>query len=509
MSLARTLGISLAGLRGEVIDIEVDVSNGLPTYSLLGLPDATLNESRDRIRAAILNSNCNWPNKKITVSLSPAWLPKSGSSFDLAISLAILAASGQLDPIKLERTFFLGELSLEGLLRPIRGALPILIAARELGIRRVIVPMENFQEARLLGELEIVPLSNFASVLRFLEIGEREVQPSLFELKSELSTSAAQVDMSEVSGHELTKFALQISAAGGHHLLMIGAPGCGKTMLAERLPTILPPLDERESIEVAGIHSIAGTLNDRRILNPLPPFIAPHHSTTIPAMVGGGSGSIRPGACSLAHNGVLFIDEAPECGSGVLDSLRQPLESGKITITRSITTTTYPARFILLLAANPCPCGKFAGRGRGCECTSIQVRRYLAKLSGPLLDRIDLRVNVLAPTRLELTDDHPASSATLREQVILAREIAAARFKDFNFKLNSEIPPSLLRGRFRPKRAALAKLHTMIDNETLSARGFHRTIRTSWSIADLKSIDIPGIEEVDLALTLRSGSPGE
>lgn len=509
MSLARTLGISLAGLHGEAIDIEVDVSNGLPTCSLLGLPDATLNESLDRIRAAILNSNRSWPNRKITVSLSPAWLPKRGSSFDLAISLAILAASGQLDPIKIEGAFFLGELSLEGLLRPIRGVLPTLIAARELGVRRVIVPRENFQEARLIKDLEVIALSNFTSVLRFLETGEQQVQPQVIDFSSETNPPFTNVDMSEVSGHNLTKFALQIAAAGGHNLLMIGAPGCGKTMLAERLPTILPPLDESESIEVAGIHSIAGTLDDRAILNPIPPFIAPHHSTTIPAMVGGGSGSIRPGACSLAHNGVLFIDEAPECDSGVLDALRQPLESGKITITRSAITTTYPARFMLLLAANPCPCGKFAGRGRGCECTSLQVRRYLAKLSGPLLDRIDLRVNVLAPTRVELTDDLPLPSSTLREQVTHARQIAVSRFKELGFKLNSEIPPTLLRGRFRPKREALAKLHSMIDNETLSARGFHRTIRTSWSIADLKGVDLPGIEEVEFALSLRAGSPGE
>lgn len=509
MSLARTLGIGLTGLRGEAIDIEVDVSNGLPTYSLLGLPDATLNESRDRIRAAILNSDRAWPNKKVTVSLSPAWLPKSGSSFDLAISLAILAASDQLDPAKLEKAFFLGELSLEGLLRPIRGALPILIAARELGVRQVVVPVDNLNEARLLRDLEVIALPNLKSVLKFLESGEKTAQPPLITDGPETGAQIDNPDMSEVSGHKSTKFALQIAAAGGHHLLMIGAPGCGKTMLAERFPTILPLLDEQESIEVAGIHSIAGTLNNRKILNPLPPFIAPHHSTTIPAMVGGGSGVIRPGACSLAHHGVLFIDEAPECASGVLDSLRQPLESGKITITRSATTTTFPARFMLLLAANPCPCGKYAGRGRGCECTSIQVRRYLAKLSGPLLDRIDLRISVMAPTRVELTEEIPDSSAELREKVTQAREVAASRFNGTNFKLNSEIPPTLLRGRFRPRKDALSKLHKMIDEETLSARGFHRTIRTSWSIADLRGVDIPGIEEVELALSLRSGGAGE
>lgn len=509
MSLARTLGISLVGLNGEAIDIEVDISNGLPAYSLLGLPDATLNESRDRIRAAILNSGRAWPNKKVTVSLSPAWLPKSGSAFDLPIALTLLAASGQLDPGKLDRAFFLGELSLEGSLRPIRGVLPTLIAARRLGIKRVIVPYENLQEARLLKDLEVLTFQNLASVLRYLETGERVESPLLQDsrempLKSDLSP-----DMSEVSGHKESKFALEIAAVGGHHLLMIGAPGSGKTMLAERLPSIMPPLDEDESIEVAGIHSIAGTLKDRSALSSLPPFIAPHHATTIPAMVGGGSLAIRPGACSLAHRGVLFIDEATECATGILDSLRQPLESGKITITRAAAATTYPASFILLLAANPCPCGKYAGRGRGCECSSIQIRRYLGKLSGPLLDRIDLRLNVIAPTRVELAQDAPETSWVMRERVVKARAIARERFAGLDFKLNSQIPATLLREKFRPRKEALSLLYSMIDNEQLSARGFHRTIRTAWSISDLRGLDMPGKDEVELALTLRSGSPGD
>lgn len=290
---------------------------------------------------------------------------------------------------------------------------------------------------------------------------------------------------------------------------MIGSPGSGKTMLAERFTTILPPLGESESIEVAGIHSIAGTLNDRDLLSAAPPFLAPHHATTIPALIGGGSTTIRPGACSLAHRGVLFIDEAPECASGILDALRQPLESGKVTITRSAVTATFPARFILLLAANPCPCGKFAGRGRACECSSLQIRRYLAKLSGPLLDRIDLRLKVEAPTRAELSSDSSLTSAVMRERVTKARLISEARFASEPFKINSQIPPNLLRDRFRPRKDALALLHTLLDSESITARGFHRAIRVAWSIADLSGVPTPGKEEVERALELRVGIQGE
>jgi magnesium chelatase family protein len=505
MSLARVLAINLIGLRGEAIDIEVDVSNGLPSYSLLGLPDATLNESRERIRAAILNSAKNWPNRKVTVSLAPAWLPKSGSAFDLPIALAILAASTQIELRKLEGIFFLGELALDGSLKPIRGVLPTLMAARSLGMNRVVVPRENYQEAGLLKDLEVMAFSNLAEVIHYLESGIRIENPPLIEVID----SGTSLDMSDVSGHVESKFALEIAAAGGHNLLMIGAPGSGKTMLAERFPTILPPLDESEAIEVAGVHSIAGTLNQRNILSALPPFLAPHHATTIPALIGGGSGSIRPGACSLAHRGVLFIDEAPECANGILDALRQPLESGKITITRSAQTATFPARFILLLAANPCPCGKFAGRGRACECSSLQIRRYLSKISGPLLDRVDLRIKIESPTRSELTQGATNTSLKMRERVIQARLKAETRFAEHDFKLNSEISPNLLREKFRPHKDGLALLHTLLDSESITARGFHRTMRVAWSIADLGGIEIPGKEEIERALELRVGIKGE
>lgn len=505
MTLARTASINLIGLSGEPIEIEVDVSNGLPAYSLLGLPDATLNESRDRIRAAILNSGKNWPNRKVTVSLSPAWLPKSGSAFDLPIALAILTASEQLKHSELEKAFYLGELSLEGNLRPVRGVLPTLIAARESGVKNVVVPRENFQEASLLSELNVFPFSKLNEVIRFLESGIKTENPTLIDVTKVVSN----VDMSEVAGHFENKSALEVAASGGHNLLMIGAPGSGKTMLAERFPTILPPLDETEAIEVSGIHSIAGTLHDRNVLSTEPPFVAPHHSTTIPALVGGGSKYIKPGACSLAHRGVLFIDEAPECGAGILDALRQPMESGSITITRSALTTSFPARFILVLAANPCPCGRFAGRGRGCQCSSLQVRRYLGKMSGPLLDRVDIRLAVESPTRAELSNVENEDSATIRSRVIRSRKVAAKRFAPYSFKLNSQIPPNLLREHFRPTKEGMTILNSLLDQEVISARGFHRTIRLSWSIADLKGVTVPGKDEVEQALTLRSGMPGE
>jgi magnesium chelatase family protein len=504
LTLARTQAIALAGLDGSLIDIEVDVSNGLPTYSLLGLPDATLNEARDRIRAAILNSGYRWPNQKVTVSLSPAWLPKSGSAFDLPIAIAILVASGQLERIRINDFLFVGELSLEGSLRSIRGLLPILISAKRIGISKVIVPNASINEAGVVGELEITALPNFKSVVKYLSGDLVYESPNLLEL--EFSESSK--DLSEVAGHSEAKFALEVLAAGRHNLLMIGPPGTGKTMLAERIPSILPPLSKDEAIDVAGIHSIAGALKQDQI-SCAPPFIAPHHATTIPALVGGGGVVIKPGSCSLAHNGVLFIDEAPECGSGILDALRQPMEAGYVTISRANNNAKFPAKFILVLAANPCPCGKFSGRGRGCQCSSLQVRRYLGKLSGPLLDRVDIRIKVEAPSRADLSGGSGESSRSIRERVIAARDIASNRFAEYDFQTKSQIPPILLRGKFRATRDAMALLNDLLDRDFISARSFHRLLRVAWSVADLSKVEIPGRLEVERAITLRSGLDNE
>ena len=498
MSLATTKAIALSGINGELVTVEVDIADGLPGYTLLGLPDAALSESRDRVRAAIVNSGLHWPNKKMTIALLPAWLPKSGSGFDLPIAMGICAAQAIVKGI--EEYLFVGELSLDGKLRQTRGVLPSLICAYRNGIRRAVIPTANAAEAKLMPEMEIFTFEKLSDVIYWLQTGENATEVAL-DLDIEIPENT--LDFSDVAGQVAARRAAEISAAGGHNFLMIGPPGVGKTMIAERLPSIMPPLTKDETLEVSAIHSI--TNSDRIPLSTTAPFISPHHSTTRIAMVGGGAHQIKPGVCSLAHRGVLFIDEAPECGSGVLDALRQPLESGSITISRANGNLTFPAQFILVLAANPCPCGKFSGKGYGCSCTSLQVRRYLNKLSGPLLDRIDIRVSVENVSRVELSQSDNESSESIRNRVISARAKAVHRFKHESWKLNSEIPPRALRQQFQPERAAMNFLHDELDKERITARGLHKIIRTSWTIADLKGVDRPTLVEVEESYRLREG----
>jgi len=494
--------MGLVGLSGNTVIVEVDISDGLPHYNLLGLPDAALNESRDRVRAALTNSGEIWPNRKVTVSLSPAWLPKSGSSFDLAIALAILVAYGVLSQDSIDSTLILGELGLDGSIRGVNGVLPALIAGHRDGIKRAIVPNANIGESALLQAMHIIAFTTLRELLIFLRtgVGDSHTVETLNEVPHPL------LDFEDVAGQRQARFGAEVAAAGGHHLLLIGPPGAGKTMIASRIPTILPPLTSEQSLEVTALHSVAGTLSERSPMSKMAPIVAPHHSATRVAMVGGGTHVIRPGACSLAHHGVLFIDEAPECASGVLDSLRQPLESGTITIARSIGNVTYPSQFLLVLAANPCPCGKFAGRGLGCSCSSLQVRRYLGKLSGPLMDRIDMRVTVDPVGRADISSlTLGESSAEIAERVQAARNIARARFAGLGFDLNSAIPSRALRTDFKPDRAAMNFLHDELDRERLTARGLHKVIRLGWTLADLAGRNQPTLKDVTDAYQLREG----
>ena len=501
MAVCRTHTVALVGLSGHPIEVEVDISDGLPSYILLGLPDAALSESRERVRSAMVNSGAPWPNRKVTVSLSPAWLPKSGSSYDLPIAVALLGAQALIDVTHHDQTIFLGELGLDGQIRGVRGTLPAILAARNQGVRAAVISAENYAEAQSVQGIEIIPVNSLSALIEFLKSGEF----TLPQLAQEPGVQNRNLDLSDVAGQLVARNALEISAIGGHHLLFIGPPGTGKTMLAERIPTILPELSHEQSLEVAAIASIAGSGKGSGTITLTPPFISPHHSTTATAMVGGGSHAIRPGAVSLANYGVLFIDEAPECGNGVLDSLRQPLESGSVTISRSVATVTFPAKFILVLAANPCPCGKFSGRGRSCTCSSVQIRRYLQKISGPLLDRIDIKVFVDAPTRVEMAaQDLGESSEVVRARVINARAVALERFGNESWNLNSEIPANFLRKKFAAEKSGMNYLHQELDQERLSARGFHKVIRLSWSIADKLGHSIPTLSDVQSALLMRS-----
>ncbi|MBH5338834.1 ATP-binding protein, partial [Streptomyces pactum] len=525
MAFARTCSVALVGVEGVVVEVQADLEPGVAAFTLVGLPDKSLVESRDRVRAAVVNSGAEWPQRKLTVGLSPASVPKGGSGFDLAVACAVLGAAELIDPRELAHLMMIGELGLDGRVRPVRGVLPAVLAAAEAGYRQVVVPEQTAAEAALVPGVSVLGVRSLRQLIAVLTDGpvpeEEPVEDGAPDAMlagllvpgagtGTLAGSgppARKPDMAEVAGQRAARMALEVAAAGAHHLLFMGPPGAGKTMLAERLPGLLPPLTPKEALEVTAVHSVAGVLPPGKPLIDTPPYCAPHHSATMAALVGGGNGQPRPGAVSLAHRGVLFLDEAPEFSVRALDALRQPLESGQVLIARAAGMMRMPARFLLLLAANPCPCGRHNRLGGGCECTPTAIRRYQSRLSGPLLDRIDLRVHVSPVSRAELIAPRGAaeSSETIAARVREARERARGRLAGTPWTVNSEVPGHELRTRWYPEPGALREAEKDMECGLLTARGLDRVLRVAWTIADLAGHDRPTADDVAQALHLRTG----
>ncbi|HUV49301.1 MAG TPA: YifB family Mg chelatase-like AAA ATPase [Actinomycetes bacterium] len=503
MSTASAYTVTLTGVQGTVVRVEVDASPGVPGLTLVGLPDPAVREARDRVRAAITNSGGEWKACKVTASLSPASVRKRGSGMDLALACACLAAFDAVPTAATERWVLIAELGLDGAVRPVHGVLPMVLAAVDAGRRRLVVAESSGGEAALVPGAEVAIAATLGEVVGVLR-GDRD--PRWADAITPDITPPDGPDLRDVHGQATPRLAVEVAAAGGHHLLLHGSPGAGKSLLAERLPTLLPPLTDRQVLEVTAVHSVAGALRPERPMVVRPPFQAPHHTASAAALVGGGVGVARPGAVSLAHRGVLFLDEAPEFNRVVLDTLRQPMERGQIELARGDATVTYPARFQLVLAANPCPCGRGGGRALDCVCTPDQKRRYAAKLSGPLLDRVDLQVPVLPITKAELVEALGGeSSAAVRERVLLARERARHRFADHPWSTNAEVPSDVLRSTHRLQKAGRDLVFDEVGRGRLTARGVDRVFRVAWTLADLGGVDQPGAAEVSAAVVLRGG----
>jgi len=484
---AKIYSIAIIGLDGHLVEVEADVSAQQPAFIIVGLGDAAIQEAKERVRLAIKNSQALFPRPKLTVNLAPADLKKTGPNFDLAMAVAILTTNRQFKIVKEDlRAIFVGELSLDGKLRPINGVLAVAIYAQGQGFKRLYLPEQNAAEASLIPDLEIYPVNNLKQLINHLR-GKERINLYQDRPLDKQTIKNYETDLSFIKGQEQAKRALEISAAGGHNLLFSGPPGSGKTLLARTLPTILPDLTLIESLEVTKIYSVAGCLKKQEPLIWQRPFRSPHHSASLPSLVGGGS-IPKPGEITLAHRGVLFLDEFPEFPRSVLDSLRQPLEDRVITIARVQHSLTYPANFILVASMNPCPCGYLSDPERDCRCTSRQIYNYQKKISGPLLERIDICLEVPKVKYEKLIDDSPKeTSSQVRERVMTARQIQLSRFKNkkFNILVNAEMKPQDI-SKFCPVDEAGKKLLQIAAEQLkLSARAFHRVLKMSRTIADL------------------------
>nr|WP_300145475.1 YifB family Mg chelatase-like AAA ATPase [Propionicimonas sp.] len=502
MSQARAWSVALVGLEGTMVEVEAAISSGLPRTTMVGLPDAALYEARDRCRAAMASAGFGWPSDPVTINLSPATLPKAGSHYDLAIAAAVAAAGRKYDPAALEGLAIFGELGLDGRVRAVRGLLPALIAASGHEFTRVVVPAAQLREAALLDGLTIFGAADLSDLFDVLTGGPGAPVPAQVE---PAAAPRPVLDVADVAGQSEAKWALEVAAAGRHHLYLHGPPGVGKTLLAERLPGLLPDLELAEALEVSAVHSLAGVNLDGGLVW-RPPYADPHHSASAASLVGGGARIALPGAVSRAHRGVLFLDEAPEFSPRVMEALRVPLESGRIVLGRSMATATYPASFLLVLAANPCPCGMAGTPGGNCRCPPMTVRRYASRVSGPILDRIDIHQE-LRPVRAAFLDrryEPGEGTKAVAARVLAARDRQRHRLQPSGWRTNGEVPGPALRKRL-PLPDGAELLDVAVARGRLSARGVDKVLRLAWTVADLAGSERPSREHLHTALAMRRG----
>jgi magnesium chelatase family protein len=502
--LAKVFSSAVLGIDAYVVEVEVDLARGLPTFAVVGLPDASVKESRERVKAAVQNSGLDFPIRRITVNLAPADIRKEGSAYDLPIAIGLLCATGVIPTSAVQTTVLLGELSLDGRVKPIRGALSIALAAERGGMTRLILPRDNASEAAVIQGIAVHGVDTLPQVVEFLT-GRLNLEPLRVDWQAALAPAQpATIDFAEVKGQALVKRALEVAAAGGHNVLMLGPPGAGKSMLAHRLTTILPEMTLPEAIETTRIHSVAGLTGDRTAFVTTRPFRAPHHTISDVGLIGGGQVPL-PGEVSLAHNGILFLDELPEFRRHVLEVLRQPLEDGVVTIARAAMSVTFPARLTLVGAMNPCPCGQRGHPEKACSCTPLEVKKYLGRISGPLLDRIDLHVDVPPVQYRELAASAPAeASATIRARGNAARARQQQRYAAEGLFCNAHMRPRHLRAYCQVEAGGRRLLEAAMGRLGLSARGYDRVLKVARTIADLAGAEAIGAEHVAEAIQYRS-----